>query len=264
MSSLTIRHFVLCLGLLAVPPPDAFGTSVVALIIDNKSIVIGADGILIGNSRETKERVRVKYCKIRCVNTVCFAASGRYQNDSAGYDLFMVAERELQRRAGPVAAFNRVREEITPILPKLLAAAKKETPDSYADWLTGKPVVSFLFAGFTTENTPIIVSWQIRLNSSGHVAPEEEQFTRGNSRRIEGIAQGFNKNLDSFLKQNPGWNTSLSNLNNPLHAVRQLIQIEINASERAGRFDVGEPVAVVTLKPSVGFKLEAAGACKEQ
>ena len=115
MSSLTIRHFVLCLGLLAAPQPDAFGTSIVALIVDNKSIVIGADGILTGNSKETGDRVRVPYCKIRCVETLCFAASGRYGNETVGYDLFRLAERELQRRDAPIAVVNRVQQEITPI-----------------------------------------------------------------------------------------------------------------------------------------------------
>ena len=150
------------------------------------------------------------------------------------------------------------------MLPKLLAVANKETPDFYAGWLKGKPVVSFLVAGFNTDNTPIIVSWQIRLDSSGNIVPEKPSPTRGTRRRIEGIAQGWNENIHSFLKRNPGWLTSTSNLNNPIRAVQQLIQIEINVSEKVGRFDVGEPIAVVTLKPTVGFKLESAGACKEQ
>ena len=240
----------------------AFGTSIVALTIEDRSIVISADSIVIGRSKTTGSQERVSYCKIRCVEHACFAASGRYANETIGYDLFATALLELQQQDGPQAASGRLKTYITRILPRLLEVSKLETPAEYEIWLTGRPVLGFLFGGFDTNRTPIIVRWQVRLTSTGAVIPEPEVITRGRVGRVGALAQGWSENIAAFWNQNPQWTESA--ITHPVETAGQLVRIEIGASERSGRRDVGEPVSIVSLTPIDGFRVEVAGACKQQ
>ncbi|MPZ78018.1 MAG: hypothetical protein GEU77_16030 [Deltaproteobacteria bacterium] len=114
----------------------AFATSIVALV-GEKTITIAADGVLVGNSVETGELVRVSTCKIRCVNFLCFAASGLYDNKKIGYNLWLLAEKELHHGRSPQEAAKQFHTVISPIIPRLLHTSRKETPDRYAEWLEG-------------------------------------------------------------------------------------------------------------------------------
>jgi hypothetical protein len=91
-------HSVATIALLALP---AFGTSIVSWTVENKSIVLAADSVIVGTSKTTGGSERTSSCKIRCIERACFSATGRYSNETIGYDLFGMAMIELQRRETP-------------------------------------------------------------------------------------------------------------------------------------------------------------------
>jgi hypothetical protein len=240
----------------------ASATTIVALAIDKKTILIGADGIVIGQSKATgNPNERVPFCKVRCVGHSCFAASGRYDNDTIRYDLFKMGERELRRNIPPEMALNHLRKKVLQIMPRLLLVSRQETPLAYSRWLEGRPVIAFLFCGFDAYGIPTIVNWQVRLNSSGEVIREEGQSKRGGEEQVRGTVLGWSENIAAYMTQTPEWAQHART--DPIKTVRDLIEIEISASETAGRRDVGEPICIVTLTAE-GFHLDAPDACKAQ
>ena len=73
---------------------------------------------------------------------------------------------------------------------------------------------------------------------------------------------GWSEHIKAYLNQTPGWGVEV--VRNPKETVLKLVRIEISASESDGRYDVGEPVEIVTLRPVLGYKVEALGVCSEQ
>jgi hypothetical protein len=250
---MTIRRttlIVFCFLLL--PRFPAFATSIVA-IVGEKSITIAADSIVIGNSIETGERVRVSECKIRCVDRGCFAASGRYGNNTIGYDLWQLAETELRSSGSPNEMAERFKTVIGPLIPRLVAVSKEETPRTYAEWLKGSPVLAYLFAGFDGTGEPLVVSEQVMIDTEGRVLPIRESVRQGRMGTIGAVALGRNLQIADFINRNPTWTVSATM--QPTDFAERMIRLEIRASEDAGRRDVGEPIAVVTLYAN-GFTLE--------
>jgi hypothetical protein len=248
------------LCLLLVSPFSAFATSIVT-VIGGESITIAADGVLIGTSTETGEPVRDSTCKIRCIHHLCFAASGRYGNKTIGYNIFELAGKELSRPGSVEEVSARFRAVIEPLVPKLVAVSEKETPQEYAEWLKGRPVLGYLFAGFGTLGEPLVVSGQAMIDTEGRTLPIRESVKRGRSGRIETVLLGWNQHIAAFLKGDSMWGDSAAK--HPSQFAEKMVRIEIEASENAGRRDVGEPITIVRLTVETGFILESSGFCRE-
>jgi hypothetical protein len=238
----------------------AFATSIVAIVGD-QSITIAADGVLVGNSVETGEAVRISSCKIHCVDSICFAASGRYNNKTIGYDVWELAKPELYRAQIPKEVSERFKSVIAPFIPKLVAVSKKETPQPYAEWLKGRPVLAYLFAGFEGKGRPVVVSAQAMLDTEGRALPIRESFRRGKSGKIGAVLLGSNQHIADFVKRNPTLTASAAT--HPSEIAERMVRMEIQASENSGRGDVGEPIAIVRLTAANGLSVERKGACQE-
>jgi hypothetical protein len=118
--------------------------------------------------------------------------------------------------------------------------------------------MAFLIAGFDADKTPTIITWQIRLNKAGEVVPDREEVTQGTVGHLGGVALGWNERVKDFWQHDPRW--AVEGLSEPAKIARELVHLEIDASEKDGRRDVGGPVSVVTLTYSSGFKSEDLGA----
>jgi hypothetical protein len=256
----TRRSLLTALCFLLLLPSLVFATSIVTIVGD-QSITIAADGVLVGNSVETGESVRVSFCKISCVDSICFAASGRYGNKTIGYDVWRLAQTELHRAQMPKEVSERFNTVIAPLVPRLVAVSKKETPDQYAEWLKGRPVLGYLFAGFEGKGQPVVVSAEAMLDSEGRVLPIRESFRRGKSGIIGAVLLGWNQHIVDFMNRNPTRTASAAT--HPSEIAERMVRMEIQASKRDGRRDVGEPIAILKLTAAKGFSVERKGACQE-
>jgi hypothetical protein len=244
---------------LLVLPFPVLATTIVALV-EAESITIAADSVLIGHSIDTGGPARDLVCKIRCVGRLCFAASGRYGNSTIGYDLWPLAETELRHSGSPEVVFERFKTVIAPLMPKLVDVSKKETPLRYSEWLTGKPVLAYLFAGFDPKGKPLVVSGEVMIDSEGRTLPIRESVRRGES-KIGAVVLGWNQHIADFAKRNPMWTASAAR--DPSEFAERMVRIEIQASEDAGRHDVGEPISIVRMTYANGFSVENIGICRE-
>jgi hypothetical protein len=252
------RTILIVLCFLLLPRFPAFATSIVA-IVGEKSITIAADSIVIGTSIEIGERVRVSQCKIRCIDRGCFAASGRYVNNTIGYDLWQFAETELRSSGSPKEMAGRLKTVIAPFIPSLVAVSEEKTPRTYAEWLKGSPVLAYLFAGFDGNGEPLVVSEQVMIDAEGRVLPILESVRQGRAGTIGAVALGWNLQIADFIERNPTWKVSATM--QPTDFAERMVRLEIRASEDEGRRDVGEPIVVVTLYAN-GFNLASKGACE--
>lgn len=239
----------------------ALATSIVA-IVGEATITIAADGVLLGNSVETGEPVRTSICKIRCRSRACFAASGRYNNTTIGYDVWRLAEEELHNDENPRSLARRFKNVIAPLIPRLVATSKKETPRRYAEWLMGRPVLAYLFAGFGDNDRPVVVSGQARIDAAGQVLPIDESVREGRPGGVGLVLLGWNEHIGDFMNQNPTWGTIASV--SQAEMAERMVRIEIQAADKDRRQDVGEPVVVVSLTSAMGFGLVIRGACLEK
>jgi hypothetical protein len=246
---------ILCLLLLQ-QPVAALATSIVA-IVGERSVTIAADGVLVGKSVESGKVVRIPVCKIRCVDRLCFAASGRYNNQTIGYDLWQLVQPEISRAQTPKEASERFKLVIGPIIPKLVKVSKKETPQRYAEWVNGHPVLTYFFAGFDPKMYPVVASASVMLDREGHPLPIRESYRRSGGL----VVLGYNQQIGDYIQSNPDWSVSAT-----AHAsdfAERMVRMEIQASEKSGRQDVGEPIAIVSLTITNGFHLEKKGACRQ-
>jgi hypothetical protein len=249
----------LCL-MLYLPFP-AFATSIVTIIAE-RSITIAADSVLLGNSRETGNLVRTSVCKIRCVDRLCFAASGRYNLDTIKYNVWKLAEKELHRAGTPKEVSERFKGIIDPLIPRLVAASKKETPQRYDEWLKGGPVLAYLFAGFDRKGESLIVTGEVKIDAEGHPQPIQESVWHGEAGKATAVLLGWHEHIADLMKRQPEWAASAAM--HPSEFAERMVQVEIQASENTNRRDVGEPIAIVSLTDADGFNLESRGTCQDQ
>jgi hypothetical protein len=242
-------------------PFPAFATTIVA-ILEERSITISADGIATGTSKKTGNLVRNSVCKIRCVDRLCFAAAGRYNSDTIKYNVFQLAEKELHRAGTPEEVSERFKTVIAPLVPKIVATAKKETPQWYAKWLKGDPLIAYLFAGFDRNGKSLIVTGEAKIDVKGRALPVRVTTGRGESGVTAALSFGQNEQIMDFMKRNPMWPDSAAL--RPSEFAESMIRIEIQASEKEGRRDVGEPISIVRLTDKSHYSVERIGNCRSR
>jgi hypothetical protein len=99
------------------------------------------------------------------------------------------------------------------------------------------------------------------LDTEGRALPIRESFRRGKSGIIGAVLLGSNQHIADFAQRNPTLNISAAT--HPSEMAERMIRMEIEASENAGRRDVGEPIAIVRLTAAKGLSVERKGACQE-
>jgi len=261
MGTRTVWMFLTAIYLLLQASLSAFATTIVA-ILEEKSITIAADGIMTGKSKKSGNLVSNPACKIRCFDRLCFAAAGRYSAKTIEYNLFKLVDKELDRPRTLKEASEHFKNVLSPLIPKIAAVAKKETPDWYAKWLKGMPMLAYLFAGFDTNGKSLIVNSVVRIDSEGRALPIEESTRRGEFGPPEALSFGNNERIVNFMDRHPGWPIAASS--DPVEFAERMIRIEIQASEIEGRRDVGEPISIVRLKDKAAYNVERMGNCRSQ
>lgn len=261
MKTATVWMFWTVSSLLPPAPFPAFATTIVA-ILGEKSITIASDGIASGESNTTGNPVRTPTCKIRCFDNLCFAAAGRYTATTIGYNLFKLADKELDHSRTLEEVSEHLKAVLTPLLPKIAVVAQKETPDWYAKWLKGSPMLFYLFAGFGANGETLIVTGDARIDAKGRALPIEESVRRGMSGPPAILSVGRNEQILNYLDRHPGWQIAAAS--DPTDFTERMIRLEILASEREGRRDVGEPISIVRLTSKAPYGVERMGNCQSK
>ena len=252
---------LMAFGILAEPFP-ALATSVVA-ILGEKSITIAADGIVIGTSDTTGEPLRNTMCKIRCVDNLCFAAAGRITDKTSDYSLYRMANEELDRRKTLKESSEHFKTILTPFLPSIAAAQKRTRPDLYAKALKGTPLISYIFAGFDVDGKTLIVNGQASIDANGKALPIDETSRHGTPGPPDLLSFGSNEQINDYLSRHPGW--VIATVSDPSDFAEKMIRLEILASERSGRRDVGEPISMVSLSDKqTHFTAVRMGTCQSR
>jgi hypothetical protein len=240
------------LFLLILPFP-ALATSIVVLL-GAESITIAADSAL------TTPSFRGSECKIRCFHNLCFTATGRSSSPRIGYNLYELADKELRRRGSIGEVSERFRTVVEPLIPELVAVAAKQKSDRYAEWLKGVPVLEYLFAGFDPQGKPWAVMGEAMIDSEGRTLPISESVKQPASDKPAAILLGRNQHIYSFLNGDLMWVDDATKHSSQF--AERMVRMEIEASEKAGRRDVGEPITIVRLTTN-GLSRERQGVCTE-
>src|SRR5262249_21546861 len=103
---------------------------------------------------------------------------------------------------------ERFKTVIAPLMPRLVAASKEETPGAYAEWLKGNPVLAYLIAGFDGNDEPLGVSGEVMIATEGRVLPILESVQQGRAGTIAAIASGRNPQIADLFNHNPTWKVS--------------------------------------------------------
>ena len=97
----------------------SYATTILAIVGQNK-ITVASDGIVTGQSADDGAPIRVRNCKIRCVEYLCFAAAGRYGNATIGYDIWQLAMSVIERTKTPKDASTQLSALLSPLLTRLV------------------------------------------------------------------------------------------------------------------------------------------------
>jgi hypothetical protein len=255
------RILLMVLCFLLILPFPAFATAIVALVGED-SITIAADSLGLGIPTETGETIRPTLCKILCIHHFCFAAAGVYVETNIDYNVWPVAKRELLRPGSLEEVAERFRTVIEPLVPRLAAVIEKKYPVRYAKLLEGNPMFQYLFAGFDPQGKPLTVRGEARINTKSHSVPISLSVTRGESSRITAVPLGSDEQIAAFLKGNPTWGDSAAA--DPFRFAESMIRLEIEASEKAGRREVGGPITIERMiREKHGVSLESIGSCRK-
>ncbi len=171
--------------------------------------------------------------------------------------------KELDRPRTLEEASKHFKAVLTPLIPKIVAVAKKETPDWYAKWLKATPVLGYLFAGFDTDGKSLILIGEVRIDSAGRPLPIKDSTWRGESGPADIVSFGNNEQILNYTDRHPGWRIAAAS--DPVAFIEKMVRIEIQASQREGRLDVGDPISIVSLTKNDGhFKTERSGNCQSR
>ena len=122
-------------------------------------------------------------------------------------------------------------------------------------------MLSYLLAGFEPSGEPVVISSEVAIDNMGHILPIREMVRQGRSGTIGAVVMGRNEEFNKHTKKNPDWSRLAAS--SPSEFAERMIRLEISESEKNGRRDVGEPIAIVTLTATQGFIVEKIGACQE-
>ena len=252
-----VGGLIVCLFLFL--PLPAFATTIFATL-GEKTITIAADGVAVGNPTKSGSIIGKADCKILCKDLICFAAAGRL-DAKAKSNVFRLAQQELEKVGTPKEASNRLRTTMAPLLSAMFAAEKQESPDRYKMYIEGVPMLSYFFAGFSEDGTPVIIKSTATINAKGNVLPLDESIRKGEVGIIHSLALGRQAYIRDYKKNNQMWVSSAAQ--DPTAFVESMVRLEIQASEMDGTREVGEPISIMSLTKAEGhFKAERAGNCQ--
>ena len=249
---------LLCSSVFIMPLP-VFATSIV-VVLGDRLVTIAADSVLVGYTAKG-EVVHRLLCKIRCFDRACFAASGRYNEETIGYDVWKFVDKELRLKGTPNAHSNRFKSTIDPLMRKIVDVARKETPGRFAEWQKGDPVLSYIFVGFDENGVSLAVSGEAKIDGKGYSVPIQESQWHGERGKVAAVYLGQNERIVDFVNRNPKWSNTA--VNHPSEFAESMVRIEIQESQNNGRWDVGEPITIISLTANNGFALVKRGLCQD-
>jgi hypothetical protein len=237
--------------------PTATATSIVA-ILRTGSIVIVADGVVTGLGPDGKP-AQTTICKIRCFGPVCVYASGRYDNRETGYDVWKRAQAAILRGGGAGDIADRFDRDVRPTLARIV---KLSTKEKHEQWMKGTPVTSVSFA-LVKESGPEIVTLEYSTDKSGKLKSPRRTRYRAAPDSPSIVTSGTDEAMRTAILRDRSGALEFARLD-PAAAAENWINLEIEASRRSGRNDVGAPLAVIEITRTGARPLPGrSGACAQ-
>lgn len=236
------------------------GSSLVGLITSNR-VIIAADSIQTAVTDGVSSFDKI--CKIRREGNRFYGAVGDYGVPGTVADVWAIARNGVCRATTAEDVYNIVEPAVFAVLPDIVERNRIADPKTYAQWLSGESVISLIFAWFE-KGGPIVISIEFRIDAKGmptHIKPTI--LGPPSSGQLLNTARlGYHAEIDTTINS-AIWQHSF--LANRIGASRDLIQREIDASEREKRYDVGLPISILTITANAAERAKGyEGACSDK
>lgn len=232
--------------------------SSVAVVVTADRIIIAADSAqtAITNGARSFDTI----CKIGREGGTFYGAVGAY-GISGTTSVLSIAQNAARESITITGLYDIVVPVMLNVLPEIVESNKISAPEIYAKWLSGIPVTSLIFAALEQEE-PIAVAINFRIDEKGTPTHPEPIIMRGTRGIINTGRFGHTGQMTAMINS-PSWASSFRS--DPIGASRELIQCEIDASNREKRYDVGPPILIVSIsKQFAGWQPGYEGTCGEK
>jgi hypothetical protein len=247
---------IVCLLLMSCVLP-VFGTSGV-VIVTRDSVIIAADSAVKHTNPKGETTHFTQECKILKEGNIFYFSAGEYGYRTLGFDLFSIEKNAIIKAGNIKNIYQTVEAPILAHLPAIVQRNKTTSPDVYAKWLRGVPIISIVFASFE-ENVPVAALVEFRIDANERVAPPSERTmisVPGQLQMVLIVSDEVNAATSS-----DSWNRRF--LSDPVNSSQEVIQLEIDASIREKRFDVGPPISILLIsRDSSGMVPGHEGKCQ--
>jgi hypothetical protein len=241
--------------LLTVPP--ACGTSGV-VIVTHDFIVIAADSAIEHINSKGKTARFATVCKILREGNIFYFPAGMYDNQSLGFDLFSIAKNAITKAGKVKYIYPVVEASVLKYLPAIVQYNKTRNTKLYKRWLQGIPVIEIVFASFE-DSAPVAAIVEFRVDAKGSIVQPREYTLISSPGQIQIAGLGWNYEIAATTEPS-SWRRYFAS--NPIKASQELIQLEIDASIREKRYDVGPPICILRIsKDSSEFVRGHEGKC---
>ena len=249
-------RFAIVLLLVLVLAASARATSIVVAFSGNQ-IILSADSVVTRIENGTK--TFPAFCKIRTRSRVFYAIAGDYGEPGTEYDVWKITRDSIRNADKIVDIYDAVRSAMLPKVEYIATRNKVFDPETSRKWVNGDPVIEMVFAG-RAKAGPVVLGVSFYIDKNGKAAdPPSRDIIYPVRDRIVAGRIGQHQEIERALTS-ATWQRHFSA--DPIDASRELIQLEIDAAAREGRYDVGLPIVIATIEDTKsGFVKNHGGTC---
>lgn len=237
---------------------SAFGTSGV-VIVTSDFVIIGADSALMHTNSKGETTGFTQGCKILKEGNIFYFPVGEYAYPNLRFNLFDIAKQAIIKAGKVKNIYQTVEAPILARLPSIVQYNKSARTNEYARWLRGVPIISITFVSFE-DNAPIAAVIEFRIDAKGRVTPPTERTMSSVPGQLQLAAIG-NGSAIVARTDSDSWMQRFDS--DPINESQELIQLEIDASTRGKRCDVGPPISILMIsRNSSGMVRGHEGKCQ--
>jgi hypothetical protein len=229
------------------------------IITTRDQIIIAIDGSI--THRDGGQLTgHTKECKISKQRNVFYVVVGPYKLPSIGYDIFDITNNAIESAPDLENISHLIETAVVKKLPSIVQFIKTADPDKYQRLVQGGPVTSIALATFEVDE-PVAVVIDFHVDNQGQpLKPGEAVAARMPFGQIGVAAMGNNTEI---IRETAPQTWDKKFWADPVGEAERLISLEIDASNRSGKQDVGPPVSVISISRDYsGTVADHAGECK--
>jgi hypothetical protein len=243
--------------LLAFSVLPARGTSGVVIVTHN-FIVIATDSALAHYNSKGEATASAQGCKILKEGNIVYFPAGEYDVPQLGFNVFSIAKNAISKAGKVKNIYPVIEASVIKYLPAIVQYNKTKNSKLYKRWLQGIPVIEIAFASFE-DDAPVVAVVEFRIDAKGSIVQPGEYTLTSSPGQIQIAGLGWNYKITATTEPS-SWKRYFAS--NPIKASQELIQLEIDASIREKRYDVGPPISILRIsKDSSEFVRGREGKC---